>query len=161
MEGLYSDQKGNVKFGVQSDESNIERSTKQGDPVSTALFNAVLEVCMRRTKRRWRSCGTKYTHCGFLVKNKEDVSNETDSCKNNQYLTNLRFADAILIMAKSKEELSKMISVLKEECKKVGLEMHNVKTKVLTNGIKEHCDDRRAILKHFNDKVKVDKKAKE
>ena len=54
-----------------------------------------------------------------------------------------------------------MISVLKEECKKVGLEKHNVKTQVLTNGIKEHCDDRRLILKHFNDKVKVDKKTKE
>ena len=54
-----------------------------------------------------------------------------------------------------------MMSVLKEECKKVGLEMHNVKTQVLTNGIKEHCDDRRVILKHFNDKVKVDKKARE
>ena len=48
-----------------------------------------------------------------------------------------------------------------EECKKVGLEKHNVKTQVLTNGIKEHCDDRRLILKHFNDKVKVDKKTKE
>ena len=68
FENLYIDQKGTVKFGVQSDEFNIERGTKQGDPVSTALFNAVLEFCMRRTKRRWRSCGTKYTHCGFLVK---------------------------------------------------------------------------------------------
>ena len=51
LEDLYTDQKGTVKFGVQSDEFNIERGTKQGDPVSTALFNAVLEVCMRRTKR--------------------------------------------------------------------------------------------------------------
>ena len=129
--------------------------------MSTALFNAALELCMRRTKRRWRSGGTKYTHCGFLVKNKEDVSSEPDWCKNNQYLTNLRFADDLLIIAKSKDELSKMMSVLKDECKKVGLEMHNVKTQVLTNGIKEHCDDRRDILTHFNDKVKVDKKAKE
>ena len=104
---------------MQSDEFNIERWTKQGDLVSTALFNAVLELCMRKTKRRWRSCGTKNTHCGFLIKNKEDVIKEIDLCKNNQYLTNLRFADDLLIIAKSKEELSRMMSVLKEECIKV------------------------------------------
>ena len=116
---------------------------------------------MRRTKRRWRSCGTKSTHCGFLVKNKEDVTKEIDWFKNNQYLTNLRFADDLLIIAKSKEELSRMMSVLKDECKKVCLEMHSQKTQVLTNGIKEHCDNRRDILKHFNDKTNDDKKAKE
>ena len=116
---------------------------------------------MRRTKKRWRSCGTKYTHCGFLVKNKEEVLKELDPCKNNQYLTNLRFADDLLIIAKSKEELSKMMSVLKEECHKVGLEMHNIKTQVLTNGIKEKGDDRRLILKQLDDKIKGDKKTKE
>ena len=52
LQNLYNDQKGTVKFGVQSDEFNIERGTKQGDPVSTALFNAVLELCMRRTKKK-------------------------------------------------------------------------------------------------------------
>ena len=34
LECLYSDQKGTVKFGVQSDEFNIESGTKQGDPPS-------------------------------------------------------------------------------------------------------------------------------
>ena len=77
---------------------------------------------MRKIKRRWRSCGTKNTHCGFLIKNKEDVIKEIDWCKNNQYLTNLRFADDLLIIAKSKEELSRMMSALKEECTKVWLE---------------------------------------
>ena len=68
---------------MQSDDFNIERCTKHCDPVSTALFNAVLEVCMRKTKKRWRSCGTKNIHCGFLIKNKEDVVKETNWCKNN------------------------------------------------------------------------------
>ena len=73
LQSLYNDQTGTVKFGVQSNEFSIERGTKQGDPLSIALFNAVLELCMRRTKKRWRSCGTKSTHCGFLVKNQEEV----------------------------------------------------------------------------------------
>ena len=160
LKSLYSGQKGVVKFQVQSDDFNIERGTKQGDPVSTALFNAVLEVCMRKTKRRWRSCGTKGTPCGFLIKNKEDVIKETNWCKNNQYLTNLRFADDLLIIAKSNDELSRMMSVLKDECTKVGLEMHTQKTQVLTNGINDHSDNRREILKHFNEKLNDEKKAK-
>ena len=161
LQRLYSDQKGAVKFRVQSGDFNIERGTKQGDPVSTALFNAVLQICTRRTKKRWRSCGTKNIHCGFLVKNKEDVTKEIDWCKNNQYLTNLRFADDLLIIAKSKEELSRMMSVLKEECNNVGLEMHTQKTQVLTNGISDHSDNRRDILKHFNDKLNEEKKTKD
>ena len=121
LKSLYSGQKGVVKFQVQSDDFNIERGTKQGDHVSTALFNAVLEVRMRKTTRRWRSCGTKGTPCGFLIKNKEGVIKETNWCKNNQYLTNLRFADDLLIIAKSNDELSRMMSVVKDECTKVGL----------------------------------------
>ena len=54
-----------------------------------------------------------------------------------------------------------MMSVLKEECNKVGFEMHTQKTQVLTNGISDHCDNRRDILKHFNDKLNDDKQAKE
>ena len=53
-----------------------------------------------------------------------------------------------------------MMSVLKEECQKVGLEMHNVKTQVLTNGIQENCDTRKLVLKQFDDKIKDDKKTK-
>ena len=139
-------------------EFKIERGTKQWDPVSKALFIAVLEVCMRQTKRRWRSCGSNWRPCGFLIKNQEDTITETNWCKNNQYLTNLRFADDLLIVAKSKEELSRMMSVLKEECSKVGLEMHTQKTQVLTNGIKETIDNRKENIGSFKEKIYEAKK---
>ena len=116
---------------------------------------------MRRTPKRWRACGTKSTHCGFLVKNQEEVLNELDPTKNSQFLTNLRFADDLLIIAKTKEELSRMMTVLKEECQKVGLEMHSVKTQVLTNGLQDNCDLRNLVLKQFEDKTKDDKLTKE
>ena len=83
------------------------------------------------------------TPCGFLINNKEDGIKETNWCKNNQYLTNRRFADDLLIVVKSKEELSRMMSVLNVECSKVGFEMHTQKTQVLTNGIKETIDNRK------------------
>ena len=54
-----------------------------------------------------------------------------------------------------------MMSVLKEECIKVGIEMHTQKTQVLTNGISDHSDNRRDILKHFNDKLNEEKQAKD
>ena len=54
-----------------------------------------------------------------------------------------------------------MMTVLKEECQKVGLEMHNVKTQALTNGLQEHCDLRKLVLKQFDDKTKEDKQTKE
>ena len=86
---------------------------------------------------------------------------ELDPTKNSQFLTNLRFADDLLIIAKTKEELSRMMTVLKEECQKVGLEMHSVKTQVLTNGLQEDCDLRKLVLKQFEDKAKEDKLTKE
>ncbi len=33
----------------------IGRGTKQGDPISPTLFNAVLEVLMRRLKAKWEA----------------------------------------------------------------------------------------------------------
>ena len=38
--------------------------------------------------------------------------------------------------------------------------MHTQKTQVLTNGINDHSDNRREILKHFNEKLNDEKKAK-
>ena len=54
-----------------------------------------------------------------------------------------------------------MMTVLKEECQKVGLEMHSVKTQVLTNGLQENCDLRKLVLKQFENKTKEDKLTKE
>ena len=48
-------------------------------------------------------------------------------------LTNLRFADDVLLFATSKEQLQKMMYEFKESTKKVGLRIHPGKTKVLSN----------------------------
>ena len=48
-------------------------------------------------------------------------------------LTNLRFADDVLLFAISKEQLQKMMYELKECTEKVGLRIHPRKTKVLSN----------------------------
>jgi hypothetical protein len=48
-------------------------------------------------------------------------------------LCNLRFADDILLLATSKEQLHTMLTDLANAAKRVGLEMHMGKTKVLSN----------------------------
>ena len=48
-------------------------------------------------------------------------------------LTNLRFADDVLLFATSKEQLQKMIYEFKESTEKVGFRIHPGKTKVLSN----------------------------
>ena len=53
-----------------------------------------------------------------------------------------------------------MMSILKEECNKVGLEMHTQKTQVMTNGISDLSDNRRQILNCFNDKQSDETKTK-
>ena len=48
-------------------------------------------------------------------------------------LTNLRFADNVLLFATSKEQLQKMLCDFKESTEKVGLRIHPEKTKILSN----------------------------
>ena len=49
-------------------------------------------------------------------------------------LTNLRFADDILLIATPRDQLKSMIEDLEKHTAEVGLEIHMGKTKVLRNG---------------------------
>ena len=51
-----------------------------------------------------------------------------------ELLNHLRFADDIVVFAKSAAELENMVSELAIESQKVGLSMNTSKTKILTNG---------------------------
>ena len=48
-------------------------------------------------------------------------------------LTNLRFADDVILVATSRSDVSKMIADLSSEAGKYGLSLHMGKTKILTN----------------------------
>ena len=55
LQRLYDGQSAVVKCDVASREFRIERGTRQGDPISPILFNAVLEKVMRPLKEKWAS----------------------------------------------------------------------------------------------------------
>ena len=115
LQKLYSQQTGKVITPAMSREFKLERGTKQGDPMSPALFNAVLEEVFNRLQPHWRQKGWGIR----LGTSSEDL------------LCNLRFADDILLLATSRYQLKRMLEDLITATREIGLEMHNGKTKIL------------------------------
>ena len=117
---LYSKQTGKVRTDKMSKSFDIKRGTKQGDPLSSLLFNAVLEDVIRGLQPDWvrRKMGISL---GFT-----DIS----------HLCNLRFADDILLLSHSLGKLKIMLDEIARASLTRGLELHPVKTKILSN--KQH-----------------------
>ena len=79
---------------MTDEESNmfeITKGTKQGDPLSSLLFNTVLQVALKDDLPRWQK------------RNGQKCLGDCElDC-----LTNLRFADDVLLFATTKEQLQK------------------------------------------------------
>ena len=74
LKRLYKGQTGQVVADADSRTFAIKRGTKQGDPISPTIFNAVLEVVMRRLKLTWGA--KRYGHRGG-IRFTEDVAKFT------------------------------------------------------------------------------------
>ena len=94
----------------------IKKGTKQGDPLSCLLFNTVLQNSLKEVTQRWQ----KKKGMGIYL------SEQDHDC-----LTNLRFADDVLLFATFKEQLQKM--------------MHEFKRKVLKKWDSGSTQDRRTF----------------
>ena len=121
LAALYEQQTGRVVADKTSKPFDIRRGTKQGDPISPQLFNAVLENALKEVQITWRQKGW-----GISL-------GELDSDR----ITNLRFADDLILIASSREILGLMIKDLMHAVTRVGLELHMGKTKILTNQVVE------------------------
>ena len=117
LQRLYSQQEGTVLTDKESDVFSIKRGTKQGDPLSSLLFNTVLQYSLEYDLKRWqeKSKGIR-------------LSDATEDC-----LTNLRFADDVLLFSTSLDKLREMLCDFKMSTEAVGLGIHPVKTKILSN----------------------------
>jgi hypothetical protein len=119
---MYAGQRGVVVDERDSTMFDIKRGTKQGDPLSPSVFNAVLEQAFSEVLPLWQ---------------KRKYGIEVD-CISKSRLCNLRFADDLLLIASTKRQLTRMLKELMEAVSRVGLVMHLGKTKILTNVGNEH-----------------------
>ena len=115
---IYRDQKASVQTDEESKFFDIQKGSKQGDPMSSLLFNTVLQYSLKDEIQRWQ----KKKGMGIYL------SDHDRDC-----LTNLRFADDVMLFATSKEQLRKMMYEFKRATEKGGLRIHPDKTKILSN----------------------------
>ena len=118
LQRLYANQCGQVSVdGTISRQFNLSRGTKQGDPLSSLLFNAVLEDVFREIRPKW-------------IQKRAGLEMSLDV---KAHLSHLCFADDVVLMAANANQLKMMMQDLKEAAAKRGLKIHCGKTKVLTN----------------------------
>ena len=98
---LYDGQSGRIQTDCVSKRFEIKRGTRQGDPISPVLFNAALEELMGRLHGKW------------ATKRKYGIS------MGDRKLTNLRFADDLLLCASSFTSSREMLEYLMAESKKL------------------------------------------
>ena len=119
---IYKDQKASVQKDEKSENFDIRKGSKQGDPMSSLPFNMVLQYCQKKK--------------GLGIY----LSDQERDC-----LTNLRFADDVMLFATSKEQIRKMMCEFKKATEKVGLRIHRDKRKILSNQSNMNSDTKRYI----------------
>ena len=54
LEKIYRDQKASVQTDEESEIFDIQKGSKQGDPMSSLLFNTVLQYSLKDEIQRWQ-----------------------------------------------------------------------------------------------------------
>jgi hypothetical protein len=98
-----------IRTELLSDKIEIQKGVRQGDTLSPVLFTAAVEEIFKRTDQS----------SGINI--------------NGTRLNNLRFADDIILFAKTETDLQRNLAALNEEGKKDGMKMNKKKTKIMCN----------------------------
>ena len=117
LQSLYREQSATVKTDTHSRRFYIQRGVKQCDPLSSLLFNAVLEDIFKTLKQRWSShnYGVRLGHT------------------RSTHITNPRFAGDVLLYTTTLPQLTTMLNDLQQAAGRCGLELHPDKTVILSN----------------------------
>ena len=99
LKKIYKDQKAPVQTDGESNMFEIKKRTKQGDRLSSLLFDAVPHHSLKEVAGRWQ----KKKGVGIYV-----------SDRDHDCLTNLRFADEVVLFATSEGRFQKMMYEFKE-----------------------------------------------
>uniref|UniRef100_A0A803TCU4 ribonuclease H n=1 Tax=Anolis carolinensis TaxID=28377 RepID=A0A803TCU4_ANOCA len=111
LRNLYKDQVATVRTDHgTTDWFKIGKGVRQGCILSPSLFNLYTEHIMRRA-------GLEESKAGVKISGRN--------------INNLRYADDTTLMAESEEELRSLITKVKEESAKAGLQLNIKKTKIM------------------------------
>ena len=130
LKKIYKDQKASVQTDEESNIFEIRKGTKQGDPLSSLLFNTVLQYSLKDDCQRWQMKKGMEIH----------LSDHDRDC-----LTNLKFADDVMLFATSKEQIRKMLCEFNKATEKVGHRIHPDKAKILSNKSTINSDTKKHI----------------
>ncbi|CAG9130127.1 unnamed protein product [Plutella xylostella] len=119
LEKIYNNSTADIKLQQTGATFKIEKGVKQGDPLSPKLFTATLEEIFKGLAVLWTDRGI-------------DIGGRR--------LTNLRFADDIVLFATSAPTLQTMLEDLSTASLEVGLTMNRSKTKVMSNSAKRRVE---------------------
>ena len=120
LQSLYQGQIAYVKADVKSRSFSISRGVKQGDPISALLFIAVMQDCFGKLQSRWQDLNEKRSGVKYGIRLARGQ------------LTNLRFADDVILVAQQRADIRKMLVDLQTFSRKYRLKIHLGKTKVMT-----------------------------
>ena len=104
----YNDQKASVQTDVESNMFEIKKGTKQGDPLSSLLFNTVLQNSLKDATQRWQ----KETGVGICLSATTTASQTWGS------------PTTCLCSQPPKNSFKIMLCEFKESTEKVGLGIH-------------------------------------
>ncbi|KAI8494200.1 hypothetical protein Bbelb_279600 [Branchiostoma belcheri] len=115
LKDLYDGATSTLRLHKESEKIKLERGARQGDNISAKLFTACLQDAVVN-KINWDKRGINI---------------------DGEYLSHLLFADDIILVATSPQELEEMLQDIHNASKPVGLNMHLGKTKLMFN---KHAD---------------------
>ncbi|KAG7311162.1 hypothetical protein JYU34_002159 [Plutella xylostella] len=110
LEKVYSKSMASINLETEGPTFPLRKGVKQGDPISPLLFNSLLEEVFRSID--WRDRGIKI---------------------NGINMTSLRFADDIIFVSESSNELQETLSTFQTALASSGLQINETKTKLMTN----------------------------
>ena len=114
LRNLYAAQEATVRTGHGTkDWFQIGKGVCQSCILSPCLFNLYAEYIMR-------NAGLEEAQAGIKIAGRN--------------INNLRYAEDIILMAESEEELKSLLMKVKEESEKVGLKLNIQKTKIMASG---------------------------
>ncbi|CAF4888459.1 unnamed protein product [Pieris macdunnoughi] len=111
---IYNNSKSRFKLETAGPWFPIKRGVRQGDPLSPLLFLATLVTVI--SQLNWKGRGIKI---------------------NDAYLSHLRFADDLVLLSETGQEIQYMLESLNNASKRVGLEINLSKTMLMTSSEKK------------------------